>query len=458
MEHFALAVIGAGSGNAVVPADPAQGPVALIESGAFGGTCINRGCIPSKILAHTADIALGVRAAPAFGIGAELTGVDWPAIRDRTFAKVGEVSEEGRRGRAESDGVTLFPGRARFAGPHELVIDDGTRIRADRIVVATGARPVIPPVIADSGVHFETSDTIMRIGKLPGTMVIVGGSYIAAEFAHIFSSLGVTIAMVNQADRLLETLDSDVSSRFTALAGRRWDLCLSAEITGASADAGPGAGVSVTLRDGTTVTGDLLLVAAGRAPDTADLDLDQAGVRLREDGRIQVDEFGRTTASHIWALGDVSSPYELKHVANAEARTLAHNLAHPDDLRPFRHDWVPAAVFSEPQVASVGARQQDLAGQRRFVQATQEYQDTAYGWALQDTSGFCRLYADPATGELLGAHIIGDQASLLIQPLVQAVSTGLGVRQMARGQYWIHPALGEVVENALLALELDGPS
>jgi mycothione reductase len=206
------------------------------------------------------------------------------------------------------------------------------------------------------------------------------------------------------------------------------------------------------------VTGDLLLVAAGRKPDTEDLDLGRAGVRLREDGRIEVDEYGRTTAEGIWALGDVSSPYELKHVANAEARTLKHNLAHPDDLRAFPHDWVPAAVFSDPQVATVGARQQDLAGQRRFVQATQEYKDTAYGWALQDTSSFCRLYADPATGELLGAHIVGDQASVLIQPLVQAASTGLGVREMARGQYWIHPALGEVVENALLALELDGQS
>jgi mycothione reductase len=458
VEHFALAVIGAGSGNVVVPRDPAGGPVALIESGAFGGTCINRGCIPSKILAHTADVALGVRQASAFGIGAELTGVDWAAIRDRTFSKVDEVSEEGRRGRAESDRVKLFSGRARFAGPHELVIDDKTWISADHVVVATGARPVVPPVIADSGAPWETSDTIMRIDKLPETMVIVGGSYIAAEFAHIFSSLGVSIAIVNQADRLLETLDTDVSDRFTALARQRWDLHLSAEITGVSADGGPGAGVSLVLRDGSTVTGDLLLVAAGRKPDTGDLDLDRAGVRLREDGRIEVDEYGRTTAEGIWALGDVSSPYELKHVANAEARTLKHNLAHPQDLRAFPHDWVPAAVFSEPQVATVGARQQDLAGQRRFVQATQEYKDTAYGWALQDTSSFCRLYADPATGELLGAHIIGDQASLLIQPLVQAASTGLGVREMARGQYWIHPALGEVVENALLALELDGQS
>jgi mycothione reductase len=460
VQHFSLAVIGSGSGNIVVPEDPARGPVAVIEAGAFGGTCINRGCIPSKILVYTADVASQVRQAPEFGISAELTGVDWPSIRDRTFAKVDKVSAAGRDARAEADLVTLFEGRARFAGPRELVIDDKTRITADQIVLASGARPTIPPVVADSGVQFWTSDTIMRIGELPGSMVIVGGGYVAAEFAHIFSSLGVEIHIINRAATLLATFDTDISDRFTTLAQQRWDVRLSAEITGVrrhghSYHPGtPDGGVTVMLEDGTQVTGDLLLVAAGRQPDTEDLSLDLAGVRLRDDGRIQVDEYGRTTADGIWSLGDASSPFELKHVANAEARTLAHNLAHPEDLRPFPHEWVPAAVFTEPQLASVGARLQDLAGRRPFVQATQAYQDTAYGWALRDTSGICRLYADPATGKLLGAHILGYQASLLIQPLVQAMSSGQTVASMARGQYWIHPALSEVVENALLKLPL----
>jgi mycothione reductase len=180
-----------------------------------------------------------------------------------------------------------------------------------------------------------------------------------------------------------------------------------------------------------------------------------AGVKVRPDGRIEVDAYGRTTADGIWSIGDASSPFELKHVANAESRTLAHNLAHPDDLRPYPHAWVPAAVFTDPEIASVGARLQDLAGRRPFVQSTQPYHHTAYGWALQDHDGFCRLYADPATGRLLGAHIMGYQASLLIQPLVQAMSFELSVASMARGQYWIHPALTEVVENALLKLELN---
>lgn len=456
MQHFSLAIIGSGSGNTLVPDDDAQGPVALIEAGVFGGTCLNRGCIPSKILVHTADVALQARTASAFGIDAEVTGVDWPSIRDRTFSKIDRVSAAGRRARAESEHVTLFEGRARFAGPHELIVDDTTRISADRIVVATGARPVIPPVIAEAGVEFWTSDTIMRIDELPGSMVIVGGGSVAAEFAHIFSGLGVEIHMINRADTLLEMLDTDVSERFTALARQRWDVHLSAKVTGVQSRSGGGA--TVVLGDGTKVAGDLLLVAAGRQPNTDDLGLELAGVKLRDDGRVEVDQYGRTTTDGIWSIGDASSPYELKHVANAEARAVAHNLAHPDDLRRFRHEWVPAAVFTDPEIATVGARLQDLIGQRPYVQSTQPYHDTAYGWALQDTTGFCRLYADPLTGTLLGAHILGYQASLLIQPLVQAMSSGQSVASMARGQYWIHPALSEVVENALLKLPLNRPA
>jgi mycothione reductase len=447
--HFSLVVIGSGSGNLVVPDDPGQrGPVALIESGAFGGTCINRGCIPSKILIHTADVASQVRHAPEFGIEAKITGVDWPAIRDRTFGRTDSIATAGRRGRAESDAVTMIEGRARFTGPHELAVD-GTRITADRIVLATGARPVIPPPIAEAAVGYHTSDTVLRLDELPSSMVIVGGGFIAVELAHLFSGLGVRIRLVNQAETLLENFDPEVSRRFTELARKRWDIRLSAAVTGARQRGGQ---VEVEVEGGPPVTGELLLVAAGRKPDTADLDLDRAGVRLREDGRIEVDEYGRTTAEGIWSLGDASSPYQLKHVANAEARTLAHNLACPGDLRPYPHDWVPSAVFSEPQIATVGARAQDLGPGRRYVAAIHEYADVAYGWALEDTTGFCKLYADADTGTLLGAHIMGSAAALLLQPLVQAAAAGQRLTELARSQYWIHPALSEVVENALLKL------
>jgi mycothione reductase len=453
MDHFELAVIGSGSGAVVIPDHDDGRRIALIEVGAFGGTCINRGCIPSKMLAFTADLATQVRGASDFGLLAHLDAVDWPAIRDRVMTKVDRASAGGRRRQLESDHVTVFDGLARLTGPGELVIDrsDGaTRIRADQIVVATGGRPFVPPVVVESGVPYETSDTVMRLDRLPASMVVLGGGPVAVEMAHVFSSFGVEIRIVDLAPTLLATLDADLSRRFTIQAATRWDVHLDATVTKVEADR---AGVVLVLEDGTRVTGDSLLVATGRRPNTDGLGLETAGVARREDGHVVVDQFGRA-ASGVWALGDVSSPFELKHVANAEARTVAHNLAHPEDLRPLPHDWVPSAVFSHPQVATVGYRSQDL-GDREFVEATQRFGDTAYGWAMQDRDSVCTLYADPASGHLLGAHILGHQAALLITPLVQAMAHGQRVADLARGQYWIHPALGEVVENALLKLPMD---
>jgi mycothione reductase len=299
-------------------------------------------------------------------------------------------------------------------------------------------------------VKFHTSDTIMRLDNLPSSMVILGGGAVAVEMAHIFSSLGVRIHIVDMASTLMESLDTELSERFTAEVATRWEVHLDATVAQVEPD---GQGVALVLEDGVRVSGDLLLVATGRRPNTEELGLAAAHVSVRDDGHIQVDEFGRA-APGIWALGDVSSPFELKHVANAEARTVAHNLAHPDDLRPLPHQWVPSAVFTDPQIAWVGARSQDLEG-REFIQSTQHFGDTAYGWALQDRGGICRLYADPTTGRLLGAHVLGHEAALLITPLVQAVAHGQRVADLARGQYWIHPSLAEVVENALLKLPLD---
>ena len=317
-------------------------------------------------------------------------------------------------------------------------------------MIATGGRPFIPQAVMESGVAFQTSDTVLRLESLPASMVILGGGSVAVEMAHLFSSLGVDIHMVEAAPTLLAALDADISRLFTAAASTRWDVHLDATVTDIRSDGG---GVEIVLEDGTRVTSELLLVATGRQPNTDNLGLDLAGVSLSSDGHVIVDEFGRA-AEGVWALGDCSSFFELKHVANAEARTIAHNLIHPDDLRPLPHDWVPLAVFTDPQIASVGARSQDLDG-RPYVEALQEYAEVAYGWALQDHRGVCKLYADPATGTLLGAHILGDQASLLIAPLIQAVSHGQRIADLARGQYWIHPALSEVVENALLKLAVD---
>jgi mycothione reductase len=190
-------------------------------------------------------------------------------------------------------------------------------------------------------------------------------------------------------------------------------------------------------------------------PNGDRLNLPAGRVSAAPNGRILVDEYQRTSAPGVWALGDASSEGQLKHLANHEERVVAHNLAHPNLLVASDRRYVPSAVFTHPQIASVGLTEEQaaLAG-RPYVTALQSYGSTAYGWAMEDTTSVCKLVADPTTRTLMGAHILGDQAATLIQPLIQGMTFGVPVPDLARGQYWIHPALTEVVENALLALPL----
>jgi mycothione reductase len=448
-----LAIIGSGSGNAIGTHHFDAWQIAVIEEHTFGGTCLNVGCIPTKMYVYPADIATAVHEAGPLGLDAHVDRVRWRDMRDRIFDRLDDISENGEQFRRTGRPNTrLITEHVEFADAHTLVTATGQRIVADQIVIATGSRAVIPDVIASGDVAYHTSDTVMRIDELPQRAIIVGGGYIAAEFAHIFSSFGVHTTMLVRGDRLLRRLDRDIAERYTATTRPNREVRLHAELRRVRQ---VGAEIVAELTDGTSVTADVLLVATGRRPNSDLLNLAAAGVALHPDGRVIVDEYQRTTADRIWALGDVCSVHQLKHVANHEARVVAHNLLHPHAMVEADHRYVPAAVFTSPQLASVGLTEDEASATgRRITAAAVDYGTTAYGWAMEDTVGVCKLVADADTGELLGAHLLGEQASNLIQPLIQAMSFGLTARAMARGQYWIHPALTEVVENALLDLDV----
>lgn len=460
--HYDLAIIGSGSGNSIVDERFADRRVAILEKGTFGGTCLNVGCIPTKMFVHPADLAASVDHARDLGVDLSLDGVHWAEIRDRIFRRIDPISVAGRSYRAERlENVTLYEAHARFTGPRTIDTGTGESITADQIVVAAGSRAVVPDIDGIASVTHHTSDTIMRIDELPRRMAIIGGGFVAAEFAHVFGSFGTQVTVVNRSGALLRAEDEDVSARFTDLARQRWDIRLDSVTTKVEEYDG---GIRLHLdEDGrsTTLDVDTLLVATGRRSNSDGLDLHLAGVDVDERGLVVVDDHQRTTADGVWALGDVSNPYQLKHVSNHEARVVQHNLLHHDDpgaMVRSDHTNVPSAVFTSPQIAAVGITEQEARRRgMRYVTARQAYGDTAYGWAMEDSSSFAKLIADPVTGLLLGAHIIGRDASNLIQPLITAMSLGVPAHEMARGQYWIHPALSEVVENALLGVAVDAP-
>ena len=466
--HVDLCIIGSGSANSIPDERFDDWSIALVEGGTFGGTCLNVGCIPTKMYVHPADLARTPEHAGPLGVDLTLDRVRWGEIRDRIFGRIDPISAAGERYRAESRNISLFRQHGRFVADDRLRVADGTEITADRFVIAAGSRVRIPEIDGLAGTPYETSDTVMRLPELPRSMIIIGAGYVAAEFAHVFSAYGTEVTVVGRSDTLLRHEDATISSRFTTALAEHVDLRLQQTVTAArrtdrsrtGLDDRRNGGVSLEL-DGpggsTTATADVLLLATGRIPNGDGLDPDRTGVALDDDGYVVVDAFQRTTRPGIFALGDVTSHHQLKHVANHEARVVQHNLLHPDAMIAADHRFVPHAVFSSPQVASVGLTEEEAFSTGvAYVVGQTEYASTAYGWAMGETGDhLVKLLADPSTGLLLGAHLIGPEASSLIQPLIQAMSFGQRADEVARGQYWIHPAMAEVVENALLALPLD---
>lgn len=468
MEHFDLVIIGSGSGNSLIDERFDGLRIAMVERGVYGGTCLNVGCIPTKMFVLPADHAVSPAAAGRIGVDLQLEGVDFDAIRDRIFGRIDPISSGGKQWREKSDNVTVFTGTGHFVERDVMEIAvqgeaEPVRISGDRFVLAAGSRATLldVPGVNDPEVaaRVHTSDSIMRLPALPASMIILGGGYIASEFAHVFSAYGTRVTMINRSERLLRREDDEISERFTTIISERVGLKLNQQVTGVNPVDG---GVEVVTKDPNGIEygyeAEVVLVALGRVPNADLLQPEAAGIEVDSNGYVVVDEHQRTSQPHIWALGDVCSPSQLKHVANHEMRVVQANLLREitgigDGLASSDHRFVPHAIFTDPQIASVGRTEQELrAAGTPYLATVQAYGDVAYGWAMEDTEHCVKLLSDPEAGQLLGAHIIGPQASTLIQPLVQAMSFGLGIREMARGQYWIHPALTEVVENALLGL------
>ncbi|KLI05973.1 mycothione reductase [Mycolicibacterium conceptionense] len=459
MEHYDLTIIGTGSGNSILDERYAGKKVAICEQGTFGGTCLNVGCIPTKMFVYAADVAAAIKDSARYGVDSHVDKIRWPDIVSRVFGRIDPIAAGGEDYRRNDPDITVYASHTRFGpktadGRYTLRTEAGDEFSSDQVVIAAGSRAYVPPAIVDCGVTYYTSDDIMRIPELPEHLVIVGGGFVSAEFAHVFSALGVRVTIVVRGDCLISHSDETICHEFSALAAEKWDVRTHENVIGSHHD---GDKIVLELDDGKTLPADMLLVATGRVPNGDLLDAELAGVEVDEDGLVIVDEYQRTTARGIFALGDVSSEWQLKHVANHESRVVRENLLRDwddtDALVRSDHRFVPSAVFTGPQIAMVGLTEQQVRDEGYdYVTKVQAYGDTAYGWAMEDTTGIAKLIGDRATGKILGAHIMGYQASAIIQPLIQAMSFGQTAQEIARGQYWIHPALPEVIENALLGL------
>ena len=449
MRKFDFIVIGSGSGLEVsADLSDAGWSVAIIEEGPFGGTCLNRGCIPSKMLIHCADVMQTVQNAAAFGIHAKVESIDWPFIVKRAFEEVDADAAMIERGNRQADNVEVFKGTGRFTGPKTIAVS-GQGLEEE---LTAETRPWVPDIPGLAQTPYITSDEALRLPEQPRRLTVVGGGYIAAELAHFFGARCTEVTIIHRRDLMLREEDTDVSRRFTEVYQRRFNMVLDAQVTGVSSKDGEII-VEVTTPNGTqSITSDTLLMATGRVPNTDLLDMAKTGVELNDRGYIKTDEFLQTNVPGIWALGDIVGKYLLKHSANLEAAYASNNIMNPDNQAAVDYSAMPHAVFASPQVASVGLTEQEADGRgASYITATYNYSDTAYGASIEDKDGFVKVLAEPASGEILGCHIIGTDAATPIQEAANAMRARLSTDTITQSIY-VHPALPEVVQRAFGAL------
>ncbi len=453
VDHYDVIVVGSGSGLEISSEAADRGlSVAVVEDGPFGGTCLNRGCIPSKMLIHCADVMETIRRAERFGIKARVEGVDWPFIIKRVFDEIDGEAQGIEEGNRQHPKITVHKGRGRFVAEKTLEVN-GARITGETVVIAAGTRPSIPSIPGLEEVSYLTSDQIMRLPEQPRRLLILGGGFIAAEMAHFFGAMGTEVTIVHRRDVLLRAEDADVARRFTEVYQRRFNLILNGQVSRAYRD---GSDVALEVsQDGrtSTVKGDALLIATGRAPNTDVLQVAKTGVEVDKRGFVKTDEFLETNVPGVWALGDIVGRYLLKHSANLEAGYVANNIFNPEHKVRVDYHAMPHAIFASPQVAGVGlteaeAKEHDVP----YVAATYNYENTAYGSSIEDKDGFVKVLAHPETREILGCHIIGAHASVLIQEAANAMRADLTTDAILQAIY-VHPALPEVVQRAFGSLE-----
>jgi len=455
METFDLIVIGAGSGLTVSAAAAEMGlKVAVVEEGPLGGTCLNRGCIPSKMLIHSADVMELLKRAPLFGIHPRAGRTGFRRMVERVNGIIDADAASIERGIRSDPNSTLFRGRARFVGERTLQVGKNI-IRGEKVIIAAGTRPRIPKVEGLERVPFLTSKEALRLRKQPRKLTIIGGGYIGAELGHFFGALGTEVSIIQNAPLLIPNEDRHIAAAFTRIAQKRFRLFLghrvllvrkkgNAILTSIAPSAGRGRQ--------RTIVSDQLLVAVGLVPNTDVLAVQEAGIAVNERGFVKTNEYLETSAKNVWALGDIAGRFLFKHSANLEAQYVVQNALH---RRKAAADYtaMPHAIFTSPQIAGVGETQQQLdARKAAYAVGTYRFINTGMGAALADEEGFVRVYANRKTRKILGCHIIGTDASTLIHEVVVAMRAGLTVDDVARTVH-VHPALSEVVQRACAGVE-----
>lgn len=453
MKEYEVIVIGSGSGAIIVEQALGHGlKTALVDKGPLGGTCLNVGCIPSKMLIFPADRIVEIQEAAKLGIQAEIKKIDFKRIMERMRTTIGESQSHIREGIKRTSELDFYEGTGHFIEDYTMEVG-GEKIKGRKIFIVSGARPLIPPIKGIEDIDYLTNETLLELENLPESMIIVGGGYIATEYAHFFSAMGTRVVLLQRGERLVKEEEPEISDLLKREMEKRMEIHLHTEALEARKD---GAMCEIVAKDKNTgerkeFKADKVLIAAGRKSNADLIKVENTGVKTDEKGYIKVNVFFETNKENIWALGDAIGKKMFKHSANHEAGLVWQSAMHGEKAK-MDFMKVPHAVFSYPQIASVGMREAEAKEYHDILVGKARYSEVAKGEAMREEESFAKAIIEKKTWKILGFHIIGPYAPMLIQEVINAMTTGETVMPIFNGMH-IHPALPEIVQAAFQNLQ-----
>jgi dihydrolipoamide dehydrogenase len=458
LKEYDVIAIGTGSAMHVIDGMMQRNPnmkAAVIDKDEPGGICLTRGCIPSKILLYPAEVIRTIQAAGVFGIDVELRNVSFEKVMGRMRAIIDRDIESIREGLSSSHNLDYYHSQAEFIAPYTLQVEQET-IRSNMILLSIGSKPRIPPIKGLMEVGYHTSDTILYEKKLPESLAIVGGGYIAAEYGHFFSAMGSKVTIISRNPQFLPQEEPEISELAREELGKRLTLLTGYEVVEASRSGAGKKLLAISRQSGETkrIEAQEIMIAAGRGPTTDILHPERANIKTDSRGWITVNEFLETSAQNVWGFGDANGKYLFKHKANYETTIVYYNAVLKRQV-PVDYHAVPHAVFTDPEIASVGLREKEAIekyGEEIILIGFERYQDTAKGEAMAVKRYFTKVIVLAEGLKIIGAHIIGPQASVLIQEIINLMyTTDQSARPLLDAMH-IHPALSEVVQRAFQGL------
>ena len=454
MKNYHVIVIGSGCGALISDEAASNGfKTALIDKGPLiGGTCLNWGCIPSKMLIYVADRIVEIEEAKKLGVDAEIKNIDFHAVMERMRESRQESQIHIREGLEQSKNLDIYEGECHFVSDYTLDVN-GNKLQGENIFIASGSRPFIPPIKGLENIDYLTNESALELRDRPDSLIIIGGGYIAVEYGHFFAAMGTKVTILEMADRLVLSEEPEISVVLKKELSKRMVVRTNAQAEEVKANQNGVSVVTVDKKSGekSEFIAQKIMMAVGRRSNTDLLKVENTGIELDNRGFVKVNEYMETSKKNIYAVGDANGQQMFTHMANREAAIVVQNAFYGSKLK-VDYTAVPHAVYSHPQIASVGLREEEAGKIHEIIAGRTRYFDVAKGEAMLEEEGYAKVIVEKETDKILGFHIIGPYAPELIQEVVNAMTSGGQIGEINQGIH-IHPALSELVPTTLNSLE-----